>query len=584
MHAYPALSSARTIRAVAATFFGSFICLCSIRGPAETTRGERSFATTHAPTVTVSNADNISIFRTDDDKVSFSASSSLGDLTANDIKAQSEKDHIDIICPPPRFNEYIAVNLRVPANSTIYLDTKDNMIEIREPHRNIVARMTKEAIEISAETEATYDLTSVLQARKFVVEPGKVIVSSNVTHKKIGSYPPYIRIAAPTAAVTILDPIIEDNKLYPVTQPPLTMAAQMIALRDGRMSYSLRKSQPRLLNQFDKKNSPSPSSAENDNEVRLETHLVNLSVSVTDRDGKAISGLGKDDFSVYEDGVLQQITQFSPEQSPFNLILLLDTSNSVNSKKDLIKEAALHFIEAVNRQDKVAVVTFTNDVVVLTHLTDDRQELRDVIRTMPFPAGATSFYDALGYVLIEELRKVRNQRNAVVVLTDGEDNSILSGLQRDSHTSNHRGGSYLSYKQLLDGVREADALIYPIHVEIGVENGPFDGFFLAPANESAANSEAQRKRMEPLNAQVSGTAKRQLLDLADATGGRLYDVQQIEDLTGIYDKVAAELETIYSLAYVPSDSNFDGRFRHVRVTVKSHPDAVAKTRLGYFGS
>src|SRR4029434_5636162 len=111
-----------------------------------------------------------------------------------------------------------------------------------------------------------------------------------------------------------------------------------------------------------------PETAEED-ALKLRTHLINLNVSATDKDGRAIAGLTKDDFSIYEDGVLQRISFFSPERSPFNLVLLIDLSGSMKDEIELIKETAIHFLEVIGPQDSVAVVTFTTDVTVVSHLT-----------------------------------------------------------------------------------------------------------------------------------------------------------------------------------------------------------------------
>src|SRR6185369_4671075 len=191
-----------------------------------------------------------------------------------------------------------------------------------------------------------------------------------------------------------------------------------------------------------------------------------------------IPGLTKDDFSVYEDDVQQSISHFSPEQMPFNLVLLLDMSGSVAGQKGLITDAALHFINVVSPQDRVAVITFTDDVVVVSHLTQNRDSLRDSIKHLVFPVGGTAFYDALGYTLTEELRPVRGQRNAVVILSDGEDNALMASISAQTRDEKSKAnnpllfppppllhGSFLQFDDLMTGVRESDALIYPIHLD-----------------------------------------------------------------------------------------------------------------------
>ena len=123
---------------------------------------------------------------------------------------------------------------------------------------------------------------------------------------------------------------------------------------------------------------------------------------------------------------------------------------------ELIKETALHFLDVISAQDNVAVVTFTTDVTVVSPLTKDRDDLRESIEYMLAPAGGTAFYDALGYALVETLRKVKGQRNAVIAITDGEDNTLQAKIMEKLRPM--RGpvaGSFLTFEELLDGAREA---------------------------------------------------------------------------------------------------------------------------------
>src|SRR5262249_41644074 len=161
------------------------------------------------------------------------------------------------------------------------------------------------------------------------------------------------------------------------------------------MAQALRRSTPELIRPQLNQTSPSPMTTADEGALKLETHLINLNVSATDRVGRAISGLKREDFSVYEDGVPQQLSFFAPEQSPFNLVLLIDTSGSMKDEIDLIKNTALHFLDVIFPQDSVAVITFSTDVVVVSQLTKDRDDLRDSIDLMTTPVGGTAFYDAL---------------------------------------------------------------------------------------------------------------------------------------------------------------------------------------------
>jgi VWFA-related protein len=162
------------------------------------------------------------------------------------------------------------------------------------------------------------------------------------------------------------------------------------------MSLALRRSNPQIRPKRDQSTPENPPSAE-EGSVKLETHLINMNVSATDKDGRAIPDLKREDFSVYEDGVKQQISFFSPERSPFNLVLLIDLSGSMRDEIELIKQTAIHFLDAISAQDNVAVITFTTDVTVVSHLTKDRDDLRERHRVTLAPSAGLP-YDALGYV------------------------------------------------------------------------------------------------------------------------------------------------------------------------------------------
>ncbi|MFY9574161.1 MAG: VWA domain-containing protein, partial [Blastocatellia bacterium] len=240
-----------------------------------------------------------------------------------------------------------------------------------------------------------------------------------------------------------------------------------------------------------------------------------------------------------------------------------------------IRETAIHFLDVIRTQDNVAVITFTTDVTVVSHLTKDRDDLRESITYMLTPPAGTAFYDAVGYVLVEELRKVKGQRNAVIAITDGEDNALQSQPSKSSR-SKAMGmstpvtrGSFLTYDELLNGVTEDDALIYPIHLD----PTPPPGLNSGPIPQSTLLSLINQYEMTEV-------AWKQLQSLADASAGRLYHADRIEDLRGVFEHVAAELRTVYSMAYTPTNLNFDGRFRRIRVQV-NRPDVAIRTRPGY---
>jgi VWFA-related protein len=348
---------------------------------------------------------------------------------------------------------------------------------------------------------------------------------------------------------------------------PLSQAARAIAgSKASLLGSAIRYVEPRLemvLEQL-KLSQPSASTEEED-AIKLESPLVNLNASVADAEGKAISGLTAADFVVSEGGAKQEISHFAAETSPFNLVLLLDVSGSTRGKLDLIKRAALRFTELMRPSDKIAVIFFARDVEVAAHLTDDREAIKQAIYQVVPPLGNTAVYDAIAYSLVEEIGRVRGQRNAVVVLTDGRDSSIGYADTPLANDPMRRAGSFLRFSDLVAGVMQSDALIYPIAVDNEAE-------IAAALNESGR---AQVRAGTQLAAQ-------QLQQLADFSGGRLYRATRLEDLDGVYEQIAADLRTIYSLAYyMPTPAEKDGQWRQVEVTV-TRPGARVRSRRGYF--
>ncbi|HWX42426.1 MAG TPA: VWA domain-containing protein [Blastocatellia bacterium] len=285
--------------------------------------------------------------------------------------------------------------------------------------------------------------------------------------------------------------------------------------------------------------------------VVLNSSLVNVNVSVTDRAGKSLANLKKEDFRVFENGEPQKLEFFAPTNAPFNLVLLLDLSGSIYDKADVVKSAALHFLDALGPQDRVAVITFTRTVAVLSPLTKDHELLRMLIKSIQRPEGGTAFYEALWFALTETLRGTQGQRNAIVVMSDGVDNSL------DRFNPAH---SRISFGQLAGRLEESDCIVFPVYLDT-----EFEEVF------ERGNTTAE----------AYAISRDQLQRIADLTGGQIFTAKQARDLTGVYNQVAASLRTVYSVGYYPTHSERDGTYRRVRVQV-GRPDVAVRARKGYY--
>lgn len=288
-----------------------------------------------------------------------------------------------------------------------------------------------------------------------------------------------------------------------------------------------------------------------DDEIVLNSAVVNLNVSVTDRSGLALANLKKEDFEVFENNERQAVEFFAPSTTPFNLVLLLDLSGSIKDKLDVVKAAALRFIDVIGPQDKVAVLTFTHEVRVVSQLTANRDILRKRIKEIERPEGGTAFYDAMWWAMLDTLRGTAGQRNAIVVMTDGVDSSLDRYNPAETR---------VTFNQLAHKLEESDVIVFPIYLDTEYEEVFVRG-----------NGSSESYAM----------ARTQLEKIAELSGGQYFKAEQAKDLSGVYKQVAAALRTLYSVGYYPTNSERDGTYRRVRVGV-TRPNAAVRSRKGYY--
>lgn len=289
--------------------------------------------------------------------------------------------------------------------------------------------------------------------------------------------------------------------------------------------------------------------------LRIETRLVNLNVKALDKSGKPITNLTQADFAIFEDGAKQEVAHFKPVNAPVSLILLLDLSGSTQKKRKGMIEAANRFIDSLPAGDKISIVAFTRQYKPLTDFIADKRALKEAVKKINKIGGGTAFYDST-WKALDQLGQLTEARKAIVVLTDGEDESLISDRET-KHT----------FEELLGRASEEDVTIYPIYFspnnhinKLGILFGGSGGF---------------------MGSSKGKTARQQLEDLAAQTGGEIFSAQREEDLETAYKLVANELHTLYSLAYSPDKLKHDGQFRKINVKL-TRDGAVAKTRKGYY--
>jgi VWFA-related protein len=286
--------------------------------------------------------------------------------------------------------------------------------------------------------------------------------------------------------------------------------------------------------------------------IKLEGRLVNLNVKVSDRMGKPLAVLKKDDFQVTEDNVPQDVAYFEPINSPLNIVLLMDLSGSTEKKIKTMKKAAKKFIDCLGSADRIAIAGFTRRFFVISNFTTDHKLLKKRIDDIKNRHSGTAFYDAM-WATLDLFDEANASRKAIVVLTDGVDNSL-------DHPDDSDYDPKHSFAELMARIEEADATIYPIYLDTEYES---------IGRHGRDGHDAYQ------------TARKQLEAVAEQTGAVLFKANLAEDLEGVYQQVAAELHSLYSMAYAPKSMSRDGKWRKISVKV-TRDGAVARTKRGYF--
>jgi VWFA-related protein len=313
--------------------------------------------------------------------------------------------------------------------------------------------------------------------------------------------------------------------------------------------------------------------------VRIDTSLVSVPVSVLDRQGRFIPGLRREDFRVFENGVEQAIAYFEPSEKPFTVALLLDTSASTRFHLWEIREAAIAFAKQLRPQDRVLVVTFSDEVLLLTEATNDLEVVNAVIQTNANPGSATRLYDAVNLVIAERLNKIQG-RKAIVLFTDGVDTA----------------SNLATYESTLREAEELDALVYPIQYDTSdylraMQSGgsvsvvtttrgnwPFGGSTTSQTIPVAPSGNLQS--MGATKDQYD-RANQYLHGMADRTGGRLYQANDRSQLDQAFSGIAEELRRQYSLGYYEPQGPAQADDRRTITVRVNRPNVAVRARNSY---
>lgn len=283
--------------------------------------------------------------------------------------------------------------------------------------------------------------------------------------------------------------------------------------------------------------------------IGVEVNLVAVPVTVRKPDGKFFKGLPQSAFSIYEDGVKQDIEYFAQEGVETRIAIVLDISGSVRSEWGSIRYATKKFIENLHKEDRFALVTFNEDTRLKMDWGQETKRL-DAVLTSVYCKGYTNLWDAI-YVVSNDVFEGVREKKAVIIMSDGLDTS-----------------SGVSYQAALDSAVRSEAMIYVVSKTEAVRH-------------SILFQMHEQRIYENIPHEIFAQADMALRKLAYETGGRVLYPNSFGQLDNIYAEVDEELRSQYMLGYFSTNKARDGSYRKIRVTV-DHPEASLSARPGYY--
>jgi VWFA-related protein len=340
-----------------------------------------------------------------------------------------------------------------------------------------------------------------------------------------------------TARGIVLLNVPPNEVMSDLRERPLTNAAKAIVRSgDSMLLDAIRRASPKYFGDYTKTLPPARLSPQLIAKTRPEDVSANnvkvATTRVLDERNRAIAGLTAEDFEVVEGGERREVISAKPVTAPFNLVLLLDVSGSVDNYVNFIRKAARAFVNTVDPQDRVSIVLFNEDVKVLANFTTDREKLSNSLDTFD-AGGPTAFYDAIGYTLTETLHPLKGDRTAIVILSDGDDNR-----------------SFLPFDSLAGSIEESGALIYPLYVPSSLA---------AVGASQDLNAAVDPLRAKYLNTSLTSKADSEGAKLAQLSGGTYYPITQLSQIQKAYEDIVLQLRTGYDVMFRSTVSTPDGR-------------------------
>ncbi|MBP9110340.1 MAG: VWA domain-containing protein, partial [Pyrinomonadaceae bacterium] len=372
--------------------------------------------------------------------------------------------------------------------------------------------------------------------------------------KAEGQLPKTVTLNVTTARGIILLNVPPNEVMSDLRERPLTNAAKaIIRSGDSLLMEAIRRASPKYFGDYARTLPPlrlEPTfSGKSDRLENPKGDTKTALVRVTDLQNRSIAGLTANDFEVTENGTVRDIVSIEPSTAPFNLVLLLDVSGSVENYVNFIRKAARSFVETVGREDRVSIVIFNDDVKQLSRFTTDKGKLSESLDSFD-AGGGTAYYDALAYTISDTLRPLKGERTAIVILTDGDDNR-----------------SFLAFDSLAGSIQESGALIYPLYVPSG----------LIALAATGADIDPLRKKYMSLTAKSEGEGDK----LAKISGGVYYPITQIGQIQEAYDDIVVQLRTAYNVTFRSDGStvNENGASPKLKIRTRRENSFTAISRV-----
>ena len=561
---------ARTLRLQRKIFLASLLALFIYGGAGLTTRAqsiERELSASEKVTVSIKSRNGRVVVTASDEqkKVSLKATSPGEPVAEADVVSIAKGSSIEIDVRARREQDRIDLTVLVPPRARIHVLSEAGAVDIvgnvafAEVETNtgtIRADVPTDAIRLNLLWQSSrpryfsdIELPKVKEKRG-----GWFEISGHVGDKK-AKKDARVELDFITQRGVMLFNVEANMVPSDLRERPLTEAVRAI-VRDGDSDLvdAIRKVSPRYFGDY-AKTLPPPQEAPALVQRRAPgavpipagAQLMSLNVNVTDLHGRALSGLKAADFSIFENGQERPVTDVELASAPFNLVLLLDVSGSVDEHINFIRKAARNFINTVGAQDRVAVISFRDDIQVISDFTTDRSLITERLKDID-AGGATALYDALAYTLVAQLKQLRGERTAVVILSDGDDNK-----------------SFVPFGAVLDAVLESGALIYPLYVPSGL------------IRESSVVS--PERTIDPTRSRfltLTTRAEEEGRQLASASGGIYYPITRLDELQRAYDDIVAQLRMSYKVTYASNSAGDErgGGKKRVRVRVNREGASV----------